>query len=51
MLSSTEVELNGNDFCSSKAAPGRASELVFGIFAKGPGQGALTITAVELTGE
>lgn len=45
----SEVPLVGDDFCFERGVPGRASELVFGIFAAQRGRASLTISEVKLT--
>ena len=44
-----EVPLVGDDFCFERGVPGRASELVFGIFAAQRGRASLTVSEVTLT--
>lgn len=45
----SEVPLVGDDFCFERGVPGRASELVFGIFAAQRGRASLTVSKVTLT--
>lgn len=45
----SEVPLVSDDFCFEGGAPGRASELVFGVFASQRGRASLTVSDVTLT--
>lgn len=47
----SDVPLVGDDFCFARGVPGRASELVFGIFASQRGEASLTVSDVILRPE